>query len=106
LPAAFQTARLHGNKLTNRRCNRHQLPLQLPKPPQISLETRDVFIECTATDLTKAKVVLNTVCSMFSEYCSSPYVVEPVEVIDSFGESHGERQCSRWYMLGAVAGCL
>lgn len=26
----------------------------------ISLETRDVFIECTATDLTKAKVVLNT----------------------------------------------
>jgi phenylalanyl-tRNA synthetase beta chain len=27
---------------------------------QISLETRDVFIECTATDLTKAKVVLNT----------------------------------------------
>jgi hypothetical protein len=28
--------------------------------PQISLETRDVFIECTATDLTKAKVVLNT----------------------------------------------
>ena len=27
---------------------------------QISLSTRDVFIECTATDLTKAKVVLNT----------------------------------------------
>lgn len=27
---------------------------------QISLETRDVFIECTATDLTKAKTVLNT----------------------------------------------
>jgi phenylalanyl-tRNA synthetase beta chain len=61
--------------------------------PQISLETRDVFIECTATDLTKAKVVLNTVCAMFAEYCSTPYVVEPVEVIDSFGESHGERQC-------------
>lgn len=32
-----------------------------PHPPvQISLETRDVFIECTATDLTKAKTVLNT----------------------------------------------
>ena len=26
----------------------------------ISLDTQDVFIECTATDLTKAKVVLNT----------------------------------------------
>eukprot|EP00879_Flechtneria_rotunda_P032053 GHRR01035203.1.p1 GENE.GHRR01035203.1~~GHRR01035203.1.p1 ORF type:complete len:572 (+),score=172.97 GHRR01035203.1:80-1795(+) len=54
----------------------------------ISLETRDVFIECTATDLTKAKVVLNTIVSMFSEYCTDAFAVEPVEVIDSFGESH------------------
>lgn len=54
----------------------------------ISLATRDVFIECTATDLTKAKVVLNTVACMFSEYCTRPFEVEPVEVIDSFGESH------------------
>lgn len=54
----------------------------------ISHSTRDVFIECTATDLTKAKIVLNTVVTMFSEYCSAPFEVEPVEVIDSFGESH------------------
>lgn len=53
----------------------------------ITLQTRDVFVECTATDLTKAKVVLNTVVAMFSRYCSTPYEVEPVEVIDSFGES-------------------
>lgn len=26
----------------------------------ISLKTKNVFIECTATDLTKAKIVLNT----------------------------------------------
>lgn len=26
----------------------------------ITLETKNVFIECTATDLTKAKIVLNT----------------------------------------------
>ena len=26
----------------------------------IKLETKNVFIECTATDLTKAKIVLNT----------------------------------------------
>ncbi|PNW74324.1 hypothetical protein CHLRE_13g603900v5 [Chlamydomonas reinhardtii] len=51
----------------------------------ISLETKDVFIECTATDLTKAKVVLNTVVTMFSEYCSRPFEVEPVEVTDAFG---------------------
>jgi phenylalanyl-tRNA synthetase beta chain len=32
----------------------------------ITLKTRNVFIECTATDLTKAKIVLNTmVCQMF-----------------------------------------
>jgi len=26
----------------------------------ITLQTKNVFIECTATDLTKAKIVLNT----------------------------------------------
>jgi phenylalanyl-tRNA synthetase beta chain len=54
----------------------------------ITLATRDVLIECTATDLTKAKVVLQTVAAMFAGYCAAPYEVEPVEVIDSFGESH------------------
>lgn len=58
---------------------------------QITLDTRDVFIECTATDLTKAKTVLNTMCTMFSEYCSTPFEVEPVEVVDAFGHSHGEQ---------------
>lgn len=53
---------------------------------QINLDTKDVFIEITATDLTKAQVVLNTVCTMFCEYCSTPFEVEPVEVIDSFGD--------------------
>lgn len=53
----------------------------------ISLKTKDVFIECTAADLTKAKIVLNTVCAMFSEYCEEPFTVEPVEVVDAFGET-------------------
>uniref|UniRef100_A0A061S4X6 phenylalanine--tRNA ligase n=1 Tax=Tetraselmis sp. GSL018 TaxID=582737 RepID=A0A061S4X6_9CHLO len=53
----------------------------------ITLETRDVFIECTATDLTKAKTVLNTVCAMFSEYCERPFEIEPVEVVDAFGKA-------------------
>ena len=56
---------------------------------QITLATRDVFIECTATDLAKANVVLNTLVAMFSEYCSTPFEVEPVEVVDAFGKSHG-----------------
>ena len=54
----------------------------------ISLDTKNVFIECTATDVTKANIVLNTVCCMFSEYCSTPFEVEPVEVTDVTGEKH------------------
>ena len=59
---------------------------------QISLQTRDIFIECTATDLTKARVVLNTVTTMFSEYCSTAFEVEPVEVVDALGQSRGAPQ--------------
>lgn len=47
---------------------------------KISLQTKNVFIECTATDITKAKIVLNTVIAMFSEYCAEPFTVEPVRV--------------------------
>ncbi|CAG9465528.1 unnamed protein product [Pedinophyceae sp. YPF-701] len=53
----------------------------------ISLDTTNVFVECTATDLHKARMVLNTVCCMFSEYCARPYEVEPVEVVDPFGSA-------------------
>jgi len=53
----------------------------------ISLNTRNVFIECTATDLTKAKVVLNTICAMFSEYTAQPFEIEPVEVVDARGNT-------------------
>lgn len=47
---------------------------------KISLSTRNVFIECTGTDLTKAHVVLNTVVAMFSEYAAAPFTAETVEV--------------------------
>ena len=47
---------------------------------KITLNTKNVFIECTATDLTKANIVLDTVVTMFSEYCSEPFTVEPVQV--------------------------
>ncbi len=47
---------------------------------RIQLHTKNVFIECTATDLTKANIVLDTVVAMFSEHCSAPFTVEPVDV--------------------------
>mmetsp|Transcript_26214 Transcript_26214/g.55241 ORF Transcript_26214/g.55241 Transcript_26214/m.55241 type:complete len:646 (+) Transcript_26214:147-2084(+) len=47
---------------------------------RITLNTKSVFIECTATDLTKANIVLDTVVAMFSEYAATPFSVEPVTV--------------------------
>ncbi|KAJ3436645.1 phenylalanine--tRNA ligase beta subunit [Anaeramoeba flamelloides] len=47
---------------------------------KISTQTKNVFIECTALDLTKAKITLNTVITMFSEYCSEPFTAHPVEI--------------------------
>ncbi|KAK3105221.1 hypothetical protein FSP39_020098 [Pinctada imbricata] len=53
---------------------------------KISLKTRNVFIECTATDLNKAKIVLDTLVTMFSQYCDVPYQgIEPAEVIQPDG---------------------
>jgi phenylalanyl-tRNA synthetase beta chain len=48
---------------------------------KISLKTKNVLIECTATDLAKAQVVLNTMVTMFSEYCAEPFTVESVDVV-------------------------
>ncbi|KAJ3004827.1 hypothetical protein HKX48_001031 [Thoreauomyces humboldtii] len=54
---------------------------------KIKLATKNIFIECTATDITKAKIVLNTVVTMFSEYCAKPFTIEPVEVVHADGKS-------------------
>ena len=40
---------------------------------KISLDTTDIFIECTATDQTKLEIVINTMVAMFSVYCSEPF---------------------------------
>nr|CAG4636889.1 EOG090X03QT [Ceriodaphnia reticulata]SVE72848.1 EOG090X03QT [Ceriodaphnia reticulata] len=47
---------------------------------KISLATKNVFIECTATDLTKASIVLDTLVCMFSRYCGDQFTVEKCEV--------------------------
>ncbi|XP_014219481.1 phenylalanine--tRNA ligase beta subunit [Copidosoma floridanum] len=48
---------------------------------KITLKTKNIFIECTATDLTKAKIAVDTLVCAFSEYCSSKHEVEVVEVV-------------------------
>lgn len=47
---------------------------------KITLNTRNVFIECTATDRHKAQIVLDTLICMFSGYCETPFTAEPVQV--------------------------
>ncbi|KAA0701750.1 Phenylalanine--tRNA ligase beta subunit [Triplophysa tibetana] len=54
---------------------------------KISLNTKNIFIECTAMDLTKAKIVLDMVVTMFSEYCEEPFTVEEAEVVCPDGRS-------------------
>ena len=45
---------------------------------KITLNTKNIFFEVTATDLTKASIVLDTLVTMFSQYCNKPFTVEPV----------------------------
>jgi len=39
----------------------------------MSAKTKNVFIECTATDQHKANVVLNIMLTMFAQYCGKPF---------------------------------
>ncbi|KAL3308446.1 hypothetical protein Ciccas_013023, partial [Cichlidogyrus casuarinus] len=52
---------------------------------KITLATKNVFVEITATDLHKASIALDTVVTMFSEYCGEQFSVEPVEVLQADG---------------------
>ncbi|KAK6177678.1 hypothetical protein SNE40_015732 [Patella caerulea] len=52
---------------------------------KITVNTRNVFIECTATDLHKAKTTLDTIVTMFSVYCEKQFTVEAAEVIQPDG---------------------
>jgi len=56
-------------------------PIINGRPSRITLGTKNMLIECTATDLTKAHVVLDTMCSMIGQYTSPrPYTVEQLTV--------------------------
>ncbi|OQO03376.1 hypothetical protein B0A48_11634 [Cryoendolithus antarcticus] len=48
---------------------------------KITLKTRDVFIDITATDKTKLEIVNHILVAMFSMYCAEPFTIEPVKII-------------------------
>lgn len=51
---------------------------------KITLNTRNVFIDVTATDQTKLDIVVNMIATMFSEYCEDPFTYVP----PSYPRSH------------------
>jgi phenylalanyl-tRNA synthetase beta chain len=53
---------------------------------KITPETRNIFIEMTATDKTKVEIVNNILVAMFSQYCEEPFTVEPVKIISEHNE--------------------
>lgn len=57
---------------------------------KISLKTKNVFIDITATDKTKAEIVNNILVTMFSQYTSEPFTVEPIEIKSA--HNHQSRQ--------------
>jgi len=54
---------------------------------KITLNTKNILFEVTAVDLTKASIVLDTLVTMFSQYCDTPFTVEPVQTILPGGET-------------------
>lgn len=64
-------------------------PIINSKHSRIQMHTSNVFIECTGTDITKVNIVLDTVISMFSEYCEDKFTVEACDVIY---EADGRRE--------------
>ena len=50
---------------------------------KLKVTTKNVFLDLTATDYTKCNIVLNTLIAMFTKYCSKPFTVEQVNVVDA-----------------------
>lgn len=48
---------------------------------KISLDTTDVFIEITALDRTKLEIVNRMMVTMFSQYTSEKFTIEPVQIV-------------------------
>jgi len=44
---------------------------------KISVNTRNIFIDLTATDQTKLNIVTKIMATMFSEYCEEPFTCVP-----------------------------
>ncbi|KAF3491656.1 uncharacterized protein GIQ15_01173 [Arthroderma uncinatum] len=48
---------------------------------KITLDTRNVFMEITATDKTKLEIVMNIMVTMFSQCTEEPFTIEPIKIV-------------------------
>ncbi|KAI5288983.1 phenylalanine--tRNA ligase subunit beta [Ascosphaera aggregata] len=53
---------------------------------KISVNTRNIFLEYTATDKTKLDIVNNIMVSMFSQHCDEPFTIEPVRIVSDHND--------------------
>uniref|UniRef100_A0A8C3T8L1 Phenylalanine--tRNA ligase beta subunit n=1 Tax=Chelydra serpentina TaxID=8475 RepID=A0A8C3T8L1_CHESE len=73
---------------------------------KISINTRNVFVECTATDITKAKIVLDILVTMFSEYCEKQFIPQILTLMSCFSETPSSlaklltRMCLKSHVTG------
>lgn len=56
---------------------------------KITLNTRNIFIDITATDETKLGIVANIISTMFSEYCSEPFTYVHACHLNHWGLEYG-----------------
>ncbi|KAL3447920.1 hypothetical protein BJX65DRAFT_295449 [Aspergillus insuetus] len=48
---------------------------------KITLNTKNIFIEITALDKTKVEIVNKIMVTMFSQYTTEPFTIEPVQIV-------------------------
>ncbi|OJK02822.1 hypothetical protein ASPACDRAFT_75931 [Aspergillus aculeatus ATCC 16872] len=48
---------------------------------KITLDTKNVLIEITALDKTKVEIVNRMMVTMFSQYCTEPFTIEPIKIV-------------------------
>jgi len=66
---------------------------------KITLNTKNIFIDVTATDQTKLDIVVNIVATMFSEYCAVPYTYVHISGIITRISQRAELNQSCLYFL-------
>ncbi|EME48485.1 hypothetical protein DOTSEDRAFT_67501 [Dothistroma septosporum NZE10] len=53
---------------------------------KITLDTKNVFIDITATDRTKVEIVNHILVAMFSTYCEKPFTIEAVNIVSKHNQ--------------------